>query len=40
MYECRFYRAALPEVTDLVKVETVEITGIGAKVCLLEYGGI
>ena len=37
---CRFYREMFPQATDIVKVETVEITAIGAKVRLLEYGGL
>ena len=39
-YSCRFYRARMPEATQIVKVETTEVKDLGANVRLLEYGGI
>ena len=39
-YRNRFYRKEMPNVGDLVKVETSQIKEIGAEVHLLEYGSI
>lgn len=39
-YRNRFYRAKIPEKDSVVKVETFDIDDLGAKVRLLEYGGI